>query len=83
MDRGANLTLLAYPSVDAISEVRHLARNLRGGVWPQRQRVSQCGDPSGTNEFHGSAYEFSRNDYFNANNYFNKLSGVLSAPAAL
>ena len=29
---------------------------------------------SGTNALHGGAYEFFRNNVFNANNYFNKLT---------
>ena len=35
---------------------------------------------SGTNEFHGGAYEFFRNDFFNANNYFNKLTALVARP---
>ena len=31
---------------------------------------------SGTNQFHGSAYEFIRNNDFDANNFFNNLSGI-------
>jgi len=30
---------------------------------------------SGTNEFHGSIFDFARNAAFNANTYFNKLNG--------
>jgi hypothetical protein len=74
VDRGANLTLLAYPSVDAISEIQ----TLRGAYEAEYGR-SASGQinvvtRSGTNLFHGGAYEFFRNDIFNANNYYNKLS---------
>ncbi len=30
---------------------------------------------TGTNQFHGTAWEFLRNDVFNANNFFSKLTG--------
>ena len=76
VDRGSNLTLLAYPSVDAIAEFK----TLRGTYSAQfgRSASSQINvvTRSGTNAFHGSAYEFFRNDKLNANNYFNNLSGV-------
>lgn len=34
---------------------------------------------SGTNQFHGSAYEFHRNTIFTANNFFNNKAGVFAA----
>lgn len=74
VDRGANLTLLTYPSVEAIAEFK----SLRGTYTAQfgRSASSQVNvvTRSGTNTFHGNAYEFWRNDYLNANNYFNKLT---------
>jgi hypothetical protein len=35
---------------------------------------------SGTNRFHGSAYEFNRNTIFSANNWFNNRAGVARQP---
>ena len=35
---------------------------------------------SGTNEFHGEAFEYIRNDAFNARNFFNHLPGSRKAP---
>ena len=71
MQRGADLLLLAFPSIDSISEFKVE----RSNFLPEHGRTSS-GEVSvvtrgGTNAFHGSAYEFFRNDYLNANNYFN------------
>jgi len=35
---------------------------------------------SGTNQFHGSAYEFLRNQKLDANNFFNNQSGIALPP---
>src|SRR5438045_1054752 len=72
VDRGSNLTLLSFPSVDAISEFKVV----RGAYDPEFGRsggaqvnVITC---SGVNALHGSAYEFFRNDWLNSNSFFNK-----------
>jgi hypothetical protein len=80
VDRGANLTLLAYPSVDAIAEFVTLR-----GVYKAEYGRSASGQVnvvtrSGSNAWHGGAYEFFRNDIFNADNYFNKLTTVIPTP---
>ncbi len=76
VDRGANLTLLSYPSVDAISQFV----TLRGTYLAEYGRSSSgqvnVVTRSGTNALHGTAYEFFRNDKFNANNYFSNLKNV-------
>ena len=74
VDRGSNLTLLNYPSVDAIAEFKVL----RGLYNPEFGRdaggMINVVTKSGTDKFHGDAYEFFRNDVLNANTYFNKLA---------
>jgi hypothetical protein len=79
-DRGANLTLLNYPSVDAIAEFKVL----RSSYLPENGRSSggivNVVTRSGTNTFHGSAYEFFRNDVLAANNYFNNLHNIPRPP---
>jgi hypothetical protein len=76
VDRGTDLTLLAYPSVDAISEFV----TQRGTYDAQYGRAGggqlNVVTKSGTNAYHGGAYEFFRNDILNANGYFNNLAGV-------
>jgi len=80
VDRGANLTLLDYPSIDALQEFTVL----RGQYNPEYGR-SSAGQinvitKSGTNTFHGDAYEFFRNDNLDANNFFNNLYGIGRPP---
>jgi len=74
VDRGANLTLLAYPSVDAIAEVQTLKGSYEAEYGRSASALINVVTASGTNDFHGGAYEFFRNNIFNANNYFNKLT---------
>ncbi|HEX9198467.1 MAG TPA: carboxypeptidase regulatory-like domain-containing protein, partial [Acidobacteriaceae bacterium] len=74
VDRGANLTLLAYPSVDAISEFVTLRGTYEAEYGRSASGQVNAVTRSGTNDWHGGAYEFFRNNIFNANNYFNKLT---------
>ena len=68
-DRGSNLTIQAYPSVDSIGEFKVLR-----SLYPAESGRSGGGQVnivtrSGGNKFHGSAFEFVRNEVFNANNF--------------
>jgi Carboxypeptidase regulatory-like domain/TonB dependent receptor/TonB-dependent Receptor Plug Domain len=80
-DRGSNYTLLTYPSVDAIAEFK----TQRGAYSAEYGRAASGQinviTKSGTNDFHGSAYEFVRNDVFNANDVLNKLPTTPSGAA--
>jgi hypothetical protein len=79
-DRGANLTLLNYPSIDSIAEFKVL----RSNYLPENGRSSggivNVVTRSGGNDFHGSAYEFFRNDVLAANNFFNNRSKIARPP---
>lgn len=80
MQRGSDLLLLSFPSIDSISEFKVE----RSNFLPEHGRTSS-GEVSvitrgGTNSFHGSAYEFFRNDDLNANNYFNNLTNTPRPP---
>lgn len=71
VDRGSNLTLLSFPSVDAIAEFRVVR-----GVYDAESGRSAGAQinaitRSGTSSLHGGVYEFFRNDVLNANNFFN------------
>jgi len=74
VDRGANLTLLTFPSADAISEVKTLRGQYSAEFGRSASGQIDVVTKSGTNQFHGSAYEFWRNDILNANSWSNKLN---------
>lgn len=80
VDRGSNRTLLNYPSVDAISEFKLLRGTYNAeygrGAGGQVEVVTR----SGTSQFHGSAYEFFRNDALDANSYIGKIGGQPRQP---
>jgi hypothetical protein len=66
-DRGSNITIQAYPSVDSIGEFRVLR-----SLYPAESGRSGGGQVnvvtrSGTSRFHGGAYYFFRNESLNAN----------------
>ena len=62
-----NLSL--NPPIDAVQEVS-LLRNSFSTEYGQGQAVVSIVTKSGTNELHGSAYEFYRGDRFDAKNFF-------------
>jgi hypothetical protein len=70
MDNGSNDTLNVYPSIDAIGEFRVLTSNYGAQYGRNGSGTVEVETKSGTNAFHGVAYEFVRNDAFNAKNYF-------------
>jgi len=74
MDNGSNGTLNVYPSVDAISEFKVLTSNYGAQYGRNGSGTVEVETKSGTRGFHGDAYEFLRNDFFNAKNYFNTVA---------
>jgi len=70
MDNGANASINVYPSVDAIEEVQVMTSNYGAQYGGNGSGMVEVETKSGTNQFHGSVYEFARNELFNAHNYF-------------
>ncbi len=66
LDNGSNQTLNVYPSIDAIDEVQVLTSNYGAQYGRNGSGTVEVETKSGTSTFHGDAYEFLRNDAFNA-----------------
>ncbi len=70
MDNGSNTSLNVYPSLDAIGEFTVLTSNYGAQYGRNGSGTVEVETKSGTKAFHGDAYEFNRNDAYNARNYF-------------
>lgn len=70
MDNGSNNTLNVTPSLDAIGEFKVLTSNYGAQYGRNGSGTVEVETKSGTSSFHGDAYEFVRNDFFNATPYF-------------
>jgi Carboxypeptidase regulatory-like domain len=74
MDDGSNTTLLSYPSLESIAEVRVMSSNYGAQSGRNSSGTVEVETKSGTNKFHGDVFEYVRNDLFNADNYFTGFS---------
>jgi hypothetical protein len=77
------------PPVDAITEFRILTHNANAEFGNSLGSTTNIITRSGTNQIHGTAWEFLRNDVFDARNYFaptveplkqNQFGGTLGGP---
>lgn len=64
------------PSVDAVSEFKVITNNTSAEHGYRMGAKVIVSTKSGTNEFHGSVYEFHRNDALGANNFFANRVGA-------
>jgi hypothetical protein len=67
---GAESTLMVYPSLDAIQEVKVLTSNYGAMYGRTASGTVMVTTKSGTAQIHGGGYYFLRNEAFNARNYF-------------
>ncbi len=81
LDGGLNNELLGNgvvynPNPDAVAEFRILTSNYTAEYGRNGAGVISVVTKSGTNQFHGSAFDFVRNTDFDANAYFNIQAGL-------
>jgi hypothetical protein len=75
-DVGSNITLLSVPTVDSIQEFRVITSVPSAEFGRSGGGVVNLITRGGGREFHGTVYEFLRNDRLNANSFFNNANGV-------
>jgi hypothetical protein len=82
-DSGSNATLTNTPSIDAIQEFTLQRSNYDASFGRSGGGQILLATKSGTNQFHGSAYNFNRNDDYNANTFSNRAAiAAGGAPSA-
>ena len=64
------------PSIEAVTEFTVDTNGFKAEFGQASGGVMSFASKSGTNEYHGSAYEFLRNEKFDANNFFNNSRGI-------
>lgn len=69
-DNNANGYIGTRPSIEGIDEIKILTNNYTADLGRAAGAVVNILTKSGSNEFHGSAFEYLRNNYFDANNWF-------------
>jgi Carboxypeptidase regulatory-like domain/TonB dependent receptor len=68
------------PSVDAVEEFKVKTNNFSAEFGRSAGSIISATIKSGTNEFHGSAFEFLRNEKLDANNFFSNAGRVDRQP---
>ncbi len=71
------------PNVDAIQEVKMITNNASAEFGNFQGGIINIIMKSGTNELHGSAFEFFQNDKLNANNWARNWQGTSREPVRL
>jgi hypothetical protein len=75
VDVGSNITLLSMPTVDSIQEFKVITSIPSAEFGRASGGVVNVITKGGGRDFHGGAYEFVRNDVFNANSFLSNAAG--------
>jgi hypothetical protein len=81
-DSGSNGTLLNTPGIDAIQEFTLERSNYDASFGRSGGGQIVVATKAGTNQFHGSAFEFNRNNYYNANTFGARASIAAGRPVS-
>jgi hypothetical protein len=71
LDSGSMSNLNVFPNIDALDQVQVLTSSYDAQYGRSGSGAVEAVTKSGTNKLHGEAFEYLRNQYFNAANYFN------------
>ena len=71
---GSESTLVVYPSLDAINELKVLTSNYGAQYGRSASGTILVDTKTGGSALHGSAYYFGRNEIFNSRNYFDQTT---------
>lgn len=80
MDSGSNNSQISNVGIDFIEEVSIKTSNFSAEYGRNSGANINVVTRSGSNAFHGSLYEYHRNEGLDANNYFNNARGVERSP---
>ncbi len=72
--------IAVVPSVDAVQEFKVKTNNFSAEFGHAAGAVINATIKNGTNQYHGTAFEFLRNNNLDANNFFTNAAGLPRAP---
>jgi len=79
-DMGNQVSPMTAPPPDALSEFKVLTSNYSAQYGTAGGAVLLAVTKSGTSQFHGDAYDYVRNNIFDANNFFLNAAGASITP---
>ena len=74
-DRGGGGILIVSPSQDALQEFKVMTSNFAADLGQSSGGMITMATKSGSTQYHGGAWEYLRNDAFDANTFFANLNG--------
>ena len=77
MDNGGNSNAIVNPNMDAIGEIKILTSSYSAEFGGRSGAMVNVVTKSGTQQFHGTLFEFVRNDVFDARSFFSTAKPVL------
>lgn len=77
MDNGGNSNAIVNPNMDAIGEIKILTSSYSAEFGGRSGAMVNVVTKSGTQQFHGTLFEFVRNDVFDARSFFSTTKPIL------